>query len=144
MEERLRELKRTMRRNKEVRDSKGYSWRSGRKGNVTSHASDVLRQNQARRQAGRRMRLLTGDEEINMPSRPTARSRPPPARSNGVGRRGQYSYQSRPKPPKTDAPGSADSNSLLSGDFDEAESHNSFLSALEDWRSGGKPPAAES
>ena len=65
MEERLRELKQTLLAQKSERESRGYSWRSGKKGAIASHASEVLAKNSERRQNGRRMRILQ-DSDIDV------------------------------------------------------------------------------
>ena len=59
LEDRLRELKDSLRKQKEARDTKGgYSWKSGRAGGIKGHAEDVLQDNSRRRMEGRRMRVL--------------------------------------------------------------------------------------
>eukprot|EP00049_Salpingoeca_infusionum_P014202 m.264649 g.264649 ORF g.264649 m.264649 type:complete len:621 (+) comp15619_c0_seq3:313-2175(+) len=63
MEARLSELKQTLKQQKQAREQKGgYSWKSGRRGNLRSHAQSVLDENPERRRHGRRVKVLTSTE----------------------------------------------------------------------------------
>ena len=59
LEERLKELKDSLKKQKEARNAKGgFSWKSGRNGGIVSHAQTVLQDNSRRRIEGRRMRVV--------------------------------------------------------------------------------------
>lgn len=59
LEERLRELKDSLKKQKEAREVKGgFSWKSGKSGGIGSHVQEVLQDNSRRRMEGRRMRVL--------------------------------------------------------------------------------------
>ena len=120
MERRLRELKMSMRKDRENREAKGgYTWRSG-KADKRNHgfANDVLKQNAQRRAKGGRMKYLQHEPEPVVTASRRIQPHPPsPARR-------------RTQPPAK----------LSQGTFDEAGGHASFIEALEDWRRGGGGP----
>eukprot|EP00051_Salpingoeca_urceolata_P035521 m.30084 g.30084 ORF g.30084 m.30084 type:complete len:671 (-) comp9352_c0_seq2:116-2128(-) len=62
MEQRLAELKASQRARKDARAGQSSTWRSGQRGTIRGHASKVLSDNSARRQHGKRMVVLKGDE----------------------------------------------------------------------------------
>jgi hypothetical protein len=60
MEERLKELKESMQRQKEIRGNQGHSWRSGSGStSIKHHANEVLQGNSARRAKAKNIRVLT-------------------------------------------------------------------------------------
>lgn len=63
LEERLQKLKMSMKEQKQARQERGYTWRSGRSsGTLKGHAQEVLQQNGTRRREGTRVKVLTGSE----------------------------------------------------------------------------------
>jgi hypothetical protein len=59
LEERLKELKDSLRKQKEARAAKGgYSWKSGRSGGIGTHTDGVLQENSKRRLEGGKMKFL--------------------------------------------------------------------------------------
>lgn len=59
LEERLRELKDSLKKQKEAREVKGgYSWKSGKVGGLATHSQGVLSENSRRRMEGRKMKIL--------------------------------------------------------------------------------------
>ena len=141
MEQRLQELRDSLRRQKQERlDNGGYSWKKGEKGTIRKHATDVLDDNSQRREKGRRIKVLPP-----APARPPAlpKSKARAARLRTV----KPSNPSSAHSSKSSIP-SADPSTLASRassvaaahpkeleDYIAAE-HGAFLDALNEWRTG--------
>lgn len=139
MEARLQELKASLRAQKGERDTRGgYSWRSGREGRLRGHAAAVLDDNSTRRLNARRMKVL--------PPTPDAMQRAAAATTNSIASAASMgsagsSGSSRSAVTASSALGGTPPRERVgkenaSGGFDEVASHNSFLEALNEWRTG--------
>eukprot|EP00037_Helgoeca_nana_P029307 m.349139 g.349139 ORF g.349139 m.349139 type:complete len:510 (-) comp27946_c1_seq2:227-1756(-) len=168
MATRLRELKDSLRQRKEARGG-GVIWRSGdRKSGLRSHANEVLDGRRGRnvRPANNRPTVKKGaTATITAPpaalasppggagSTSSSRPRPPPGRPQPKERRPPHPPTSNIEilhgppdeiPDCNDGHGVGATSTAITYDdtFNEAESHASFLDALNEWRRGGDSDAS--
>jgi len=127
MEARLQELKASLRQNKSSRSERGgATWRSGRQGRLHTHAQSVLEDNSSRRMHARRMKVVPPTDEQDDTNGTHTH-----AHTHTLDKENQKRAAAAAAAAK--AVGGAAS---AGGGFDEVASHNSFLEALNEWRSG--------
>lgn len=147
MAARLRELKNSLRQRKEARGS-GVIWRSGQRGNgICSHVSP-------RRPSGNKPNSIKSRRSSNANSearsKSTIKPRPSAPRERTIPEPPARSVEILPGPPAMEAQSpsvsthKASDSGIGCGDtYNEAESHASFLEALNEWRLGRATEAVE-
>jgi len=162
MEDRLKQLKNTLKKRKEQRGGQSVIWRSGKTGSIKSHVSDLLKQNAARRQSAMRpVRVLapknssegSGRLPIQRPAPPRGRRPPQRAAVTMPSPPPERDSSSAEAPSSTSTSAAADATtaaipvvatgSAAMETYDEEASHVSFLEALNEWRLGRAAEAVE-
>eukprot|EP00730_Choanoeca_flexa_P006541 TRINITY_DN12170_c0_g1_i15.p1 TRINITY_DN12170_c0_g1~~TRINITY_DN12170_c0_g1_i15.p1 ORF type:complete len:636 (+),score=154.10 TRINITY_DN12170_c0_g1_i15:2476-4383(+) len=147
MEQRLRELRDTLRKQKQERLEKGgYAWKKGDKGAIRSHANQVLDENGQRREKARRIKVL--------PPAPGKPKTLPKANPRAARLRSQKSSRQENSQSESHTSSKRSSRSAATATTDPTQElekaitaeHNAFLDALNDWRDGtdSRQPASRS